>query len=109
MTAPEHFFRLDGKVALVTGGGQGIGEAICRRLGAAGARVGVLDRNAESAARVAGPLNGVPLAADVTSEADVRRAVADLEQRAGPIDILVNNAGIVGRSARLWELERADL
>ncbi|HYT88551.1 MAG TPA: SDR family NAD(P)-dependent oxidoreductase [Gemmataceae bacterium] len=106
----EHsFFRLDGKVALVTGGGQGIGEAICRRLGAAGARVGVLDRNPDSAARVSAAVGGIALAADVTDETVIRRTVADLEQQAGPIDILVNNAGIVGRSARWWELERADL
>jgi 2-dehydro-3-deoxy-L-rhamnonate dehydrogenase (NAD+) len=106
---PQPFFRLDGKVALVTGGGQGIGEAVCKRLAAAGARVGVLDRDASSAARVAGALGGVALNGDVTAEADVARAVAELERRAGPIDILVNNAGIVGRSARLWELSRADL
>src|SRR5205823_10057627 len=99
MTA-EKFFRLDGKVALVTGGGQGIGEAICRRLTAAGARVGVLDRDPAAAGRVAGALGGVALGGDVTSEADMARAVAELEHRAGPIDILVNNAGIVGRSAR---------
>ena len=45
------FFRLDGKVAMVTGGGQGIGEAICRRLAAAGAKVGVFDMDAGKAQR----------------------------------------------------------
>ncbi len=44
-----NFFRLDGKVAVVTGGGQGIGEAICRRLAGAGAKVGVFDMNADNA------------------------------------------------------------
>jgi NAD(P)-dependent dehydrogenase (short-subunit alcohol dehydrogenase family) len=106
---PQSFFRLDGKVALVTGGGQGIGEAICKRLAAAGARVGVLDRDAAAAGRVADVFGGVALGGDVTSEEDVARAVAELEQKTGPVDILVNNAGIVGRSARLWELSRADL
>jgi 3-oxoacyl-[acyl-carrier protein] reductase len=109
LMATETFFRLDGKVALVTGGGQGIGAAICRRLAAAGARVGVLDLNPVNAERVAGEFGGVPLAGDVTSEADISRVVEELEQKAGPIDILVNNAGIAGRAARLWELSRADL
>jgi 3-oxoacyl-[acyl-carrier protein] reductase len=106
---PQSFFRLDGKTALVTGGGQGIGAAICRRLAAAGARVGVLDRDAEAARCVAATLDGLALGGDVTVEEEVARAVAELGQKAGPVDILVNNAGIVGRAARLWELARADL
>ena len=47
----EPFFRLDGRVAVVTGGGQGIGEAICRRLAAAGAKVAALDMSADNAGR----------------------------------------------------------
>jgi 3-oxoacyl-[acyl-carrier protein] reductase len=105
----QPFFRLDGKVALVTGGGQGIGEAICRRLAVAGARVGVFDRAAGAAERVAGAIGGFTVPGDVTSEADVARSVVELEANWGAVDILVNNAGIVGRSARLWELARADL
>jgi 3-oxoacyl-[acyl-carrier protein] reductase len=102
------FFGLDGRVALVTGGGQGIGEAICRRLAAAGARVGVFDRDAGTAQRVAVEIGGIPLAGDVTSEADVQTAAEELTDRAGPADILVNNAGIAGKAARLWELSRGD-
>lgn len=102
------FFRLDGKVAMVTGGGQGIGEAICRRLAAAGAKVGVFDMDAARAQRVALDIGGVPVAGDVTSEADVETAVEEVRDRAGPVDILVNNAGITGKAARLWELTRAD-
>lgn len=105
----ESFFRLDGKVALVTGGGQGIGEAICRRLAAAGARVGVFDRDAAAAQRVALALGGIAVAGDVTAEADVETAVEDVKDQAGPVDILVNNAGITGRAGRLWELGRNDL
>jgi 3-oxoacyl-[acyl-carrier protein] reductase len=109
MTAASTFFPLTGKVAVVTGGGQGIGEAICHRLAAAGARVGVFDLHAEQAQRVARAVNGVALVGDVVSETDINRALADLHLSAGPVDLLVNNAGIVGKAARLWELARIDL
>jgi 2-dehydro-3-deoxy-L-rhamnonate dehydrogenase (NAD+) len=102
------FFRLDGKTAFVTGGGQGIGEAICRRLAAGGARVAVFDRDAARAQRVAIAIGGVAAAGDVTSETDVETAVEDVHHHAGPIDILVNNAGITGKAARLWELTERD-
>jgi 2-dehydro-3-deoxy-L-rhamnonate dehydrogenase (NAD+) len=108
MTAQDSFFRLDGRTALVTGGGQGIGEAICRRLAAAGARVAVFDRSPEQAERVATSIGGLAVAGDVTSEEDVRRAVQVTESLGGP-DILVNNAGITGRAARCWELTRNDM
>jgi 3-oxoacyl-[acyl-carrier protein] reductase len=58
---------------------------------------------------VAGGLGGFTLPGDVTSEADVARAVAGLDDKFGAVDILVNNAGIVGRAAPLWELARGDL
>ncbi len=105
----QTFFRLDGRVALVTGGGQGIGEAICRRLAAAGARVVVFDRNAENANRVAKDLNGLAAVGDVSAESDIERALSETERAWGPVAILVNNAGITGRSAKTWELTRADL
>jgi 3-oxoacyl-[acyl-carrier protein] reductase len=109
MSTTAGFFRLDGRVALVTGGGQGIGEAICRRLAAAGARVGVLDRQANTAQRVAEAIQGMPLVGDVTSEADIDRCLGELQRAFGPIDILVNNAGIAGKAGRTWELTRSDL
>jgi 2-dehydro-3-deoxy-L-rhamnonate dehydrogenase (NAD+) len=108
MSTPT-FFRLDGRTALVTGGGQGIGEAISRRLASAGARVIVFDRSPDSARRVAGDLAGVAEAGDVTSESDIAAAVARAEQAGHGIDILVNNAGITGKAGRCWELERDDL
>ncbi len=101
------FFALDGKVALVTGGGQGIGEAICIRLAAAGAKVGVFDLDAARAQRVAMAIGGLGLAGNVTAEADIDSAV-DLKSHFGGIDILVNNAGITGKAAKLWELSRRD-
>ena len=103
------FFRLDGRVALVTGGGQGIGAAICRRLAEAGAKVGVFDMQAGQAERVAREINGVGLAGDVTSEADIDTAIDELQSQGGPLDILVNNAGIVGKAARIWELTKKEM
>src|SRR4051812_19852435 len=105
----DTFFRLDGKPALVTGGGQGIGEAICRRLAAAGARVAVFDLNADNAGRVAREIDGLPLVGSVTRQADIDAALAAVEKAFGPLHILVNNAGIVGKAGRTWELSQGDL
>jgi 2-dehydro-3-deoxy-L-rhamnonate dehydrogenase (NAD+) len=109
MAADATFFRLDGRVAVVTGGGQGIGEAIARRLAAAGARLAVFDLSRESAERVASAASGLALAGDVTAEDDVARALDAVRRELGRVDILVNNAGITGKAGRTWELTRADL
>lgn len=89
--------RLEGRCALVTGGGQGIGEAICERFAAEGAKVAVLDRNPESAQRVAAKLRTagtLALAADVADRGQARAAVARAIAELGTLDILVNNAAI---------------
>jgi 3-oxoacyl-[acyl-carrier protein] reductase len=107
----SEFFRLDGRVAVVTGGGQGIGEAICRRLAAAGAKVGVLDLSTENASRVAKDIDGLAVVGDITKEADLSRIFTDVQSRLGPVDILVNNAGVASRKGRdlpIWELVRED-
>jgi 2-dehydro-3-deoxy-L-rhamnonate dehydrogenase (NAD+) len=107
----SNFFQLDGKVAVVTGGGQGIGEAVCRRLAAAGAKVGVFDMSAENANRVASAIGGVPMVGDLTKEADLERVFAEVTKKAGPVDILVNNAGVASRKGRdvpIWESVRED-
>jgi 3-oxoacyl-[acyl-carrier protein] reductase len=107
----ESFFRLDNQVAVVTGGGQGIGAAICRRLAAAGARVAVLDLSPDNAGRVARDIGGVAVVGDITREADLERVFSDIEQKLGPADILVNNAGVASRKGRdlpIWELVRED-
>lgn len=105
------FFRLDGQVAVVTGGGQGIGEAICRRFAAAGAKVGVFDMSADNANRVAKEIGGVPMIGDLTQEADLERVFGELTAKAGPATILVNNAGVASRKGRdvpIWESVRED-
>ena len=84
---------LDGKVAIVTGGAQGIGRAIADRLAADGARIVIADlKGAEGAA--ADFTDGVGLTVDVSSEDDVARMAAETVERCGAIDILVNNAGL---------------
>src|SRR5262245_26090709 len=108
MSGSGSFFRLDGRTALVTGGGQGIGAAICRRLSEAGARVAVFDRTHAAAEQVARSLGGLAVPGDVTREEDIDHGLREVEKRLGPIDILVNNAGITGKAGRCWELSRAD-
>jgi NAD(P)-dependent dehydrogenase (short-subunit alcohol dehydrogenase family) len=84
---------LEGKVAVVTGAAQGIGNAIARGLAAEGARIVVADLNrAEEAAE--GFEDGVGLAVDVADEAQVERMAREVVERCGRIDILVNNAGL---------------
>ena len=86
---------LAGKVALVTGAGAGIGEAIAHQLAAAGARVAVTDRDLEAAQRVASNLPAaLPLLLDVTSPESAARAITATETALGPLAVLVNNAGV---------------
>ena len=84
---------LAGKVAIVTGGAQGIGRAIAEHLSSDGARIVIADlRGAEEAAGAFE--DGVGLTVDVSSEDDVARMAGDTVERCGSIDILINNAGL---------------
>ncbi|HET8673231.1 MAG TPA: SDR family oxidoreductase [Thermoleophilaceae bacterium] len=85
--------RLEGRVALVTGGASGIGAATCRRLAGEGARVAVTDMNVAGAGDVAAEVNGMPYELDVRSLDSIAAAVSATEDELGPIDVLVNNAG----------------
>ena len=105
----QNFFSLDGQVAVVTGGGQGIGEGIVHRLHAAGARVAVLDLNQAAAETVARSTGGIGLRCDVASAASVDNAIKEVRKQLGPVDILVNNAGITGRTVPLWQLDEGEL
>jgi 3-oxoacyl-[acyl-carrier protein] reductase len=107
--------KLDGKVAAVTGGGSGIGEAICHRLAAEGARVAALDISLRTAQRTIKDIGaGLPVEADVSDSTAVGAAIAEVEGALGPLDILVNNAGAVGlghvrRIAPPLERQQAEL
>ncbi|HZM31234.1 MAG TPA: SDR family oxidoreductase [Acidimicrobiales bacterium] len=85
--------RLQGRLALVTGGASGIGAAAARRLAAEGSHVVVCDRDGEGAQKLAADVGGDAVVVDVTDVAAVRAAVAQVEETIGPIDVLVNNAG----------------
>src|ERR1700689_4929844 len=90
--------RLQGKVAIVTGGAQGIGEAIASRLVEEGAKVAIADLNGEKAQTVAASLNrngenAIGIAVDVANRVQVRAAVEATVKAFGRLDIFFNNAG----------------
>ena len=105
--------RFRGQVVLVTGGSRGIDRAIARAFAGEGAGVALVSTHADGVKRVADEIaaeggRGLPLEGDVSSEADVRRFVAQAERALGPIDVLVNNAGIPGPTAPATEVALAD-
>jgi 2-hydroxycyclohexanecarboxyl-CoA dehydrogenase len=81
------------RVALVTGGGRGIGRGIVEELAGQGHRVAVADLNSETAAEVARLVGGLATRMDITNAASVHAAIRAVERQLGPVDILVNNAG----------------
>ncbi len=100
--------QLKDKVALVTGGSLGIGAAIARALGAAGAKVAVnYRRHGDEAEKVVADINrsseGMAVKADVSSSGDAAAMVSGVQERFGPVEILVNNAGI-NRDRVIWKM-----
>lgn len=86
--------QIQGQAALVTGGASGLGEATARALAAQGAKVAVLDRNAELAEKVASEIGGVACPCDITDPASVQAAIDKAAAAHGPARILMNVAGI---------------
>ncbi|MFN2545553.1 MAG: SDR family NAD(P)-dependent oxidoreductase [Actinomycetota bacterium] len=87
--------KLEGKIAVVTGGGSGIGRAVSRLFAREGAAVAVNDIHAESAQKVVADLgSGIAVPADVSDSAAVRAMFEEVDRGLGPVDVLVNCAGI---------------
>ena len=86
-------FRLDGRVAVVTGGNRGLGYAFARALGEAGARVAIAARDAGKNVEAAAALDALGVELDVTDPTSVAAMVERVTEELGPIDVLVNNAG----------------
>lgn len=98
--------RLQDRIALVTGGGTGLGEAIAQRFHQEGATVAINDIDKAAAERVAGRLGGVPLPADVSDPEAVAEMFRRVKQEHGRLDVVVNNAGISGIEGRPELIER---
>ena len=105
---------LNGKLAVVTGAGSGIGRALALALNAAGvSKVVCADLNGESAAETARKIDGAAYEVDVSKESDIRELIEVTEDQHGPIDLFVSNAGIIDRGGleidnhkwqKIWEV-----
>ncbi|MCC6705022.1 MAG: SDR family oxidoreductase [Thermomicrobiales bacterium] len=101
-------FDLSGRVALVTGAGNGIGKRLAKGLAEAGAEVVVADIDGAAALEVAAPIGGMARVVNVTDPASVEALFAAIDAQYGRIDVVVNNAGGGGGNAPTLELKLAD-
>ncbi len=104
---------LSGRVAIVTGGGRGIGRLVAEALAAAGAAVAVTARSEDQLAETVASIasaggTAIALPGDVTDPEYVTAAVHLVERLLGPIDLLINNAGIAGPIGPVWEVDAGE-
>jgi 3-oxoacyl-[acyl-carrier protein] reductase len=96
---------LQGQVALITGGGRGIGRNIAVELAGAGMKVAVAARSNEEIEETAAEVGGLAIKCDVSDRDSVERMVGGAEEKLGPLDLLVSNAGISVEEGAAWELD----
>jgi dihydroanticapsin dehydrogenase len=101
--------KLEGKVAIITGGSRGIGFETAKTFSENGATVIITSKNSEQLKNAANQLsNTVPLSADITKEEDVKRVVEETIEKFGKLDILVNNAGVFPKIKQLHEISELE-
>ncbi len=102
--------RLQNTVAIVTGGGSGMGEAIAETYAREGARVAVIDIDGDAAKKVASRIGkaAIALACDVTKRADIDAAVAETVKAFGGLDVLVNNAGVAHGNKPMLDIDERE-
>jgi len=99
---------LDNKVAVITGGGTGIGEAIAKRFAEEGCKVVVAGRRHKPIARVAEEIGGLAVVTNVATEEEVKTLFKNCEKVYGRLDVLVNNAGISGPRSSVKDMNMAE-
>jgi NAD(P)-dependent dehydrogenase (short-subunit alcohol dehydrogenase family) len=104
---------LSGQVAIVTGGGKGIGRAIAIALAKAGCSVAVVARSEDQLAETVREItqvgcSAIPVSADVSDPSSVQRMITEVENSLGSVDLLVNNAGVAGPIGPTWETDPHD-